>query len=186
MLRARVNSLLLFAVSLLGATCSLEAQRADLNADGYVDVFDATLVATCISTPPGNDPRCARADVEVDGDVDAADLTAVTRHFGAVLFQSSPGPYTPASVHIGRDGIVYLFDQAMNRIHRWSLPTRRPLAPIPLGVGTSRVAYSREDNRLYVAYGDRRIVWIDAAFPTAENPFATASSLPRGMEAAGR
>src|SRR5688572_9836668 len=136
-----------FATMLVGpllgvGSCDLEAYRSDLNADGYVDIFDATLIATCFGQlPSGSDPRCARADVDLDGDVDEYDFAAVQHHFGTVLFDPVPTPYVPTSVHLGADGTLYLYSQQQNRIHRWSLPTRRPLKPIPLGTGSRYVAY---------------------------------------------
>ena len=51
--------------------CETTADRADLNGDGYVDVLDMTLVATCIALElTSADPRCVRADVDRSGTID--------------------------------------------------------------------------------------------------------------------
>ena len=178
--------LALLGLALLGVgPCDVEVRRADVNLDGYVDIYDATLVGTCLALPPGTDPRCARADVDADGDVDTDDFIAVQQHFGAVLFNPAPPGYVPASVYVSRDGILHLHDPDHNRIQRWSLPERRPIAPILLGSSSRYVAYSSENDSLYVAYQDGRITRFDASFPAAETRFATLSSAPAGLATAG-
>jgi len=76
-------------LAVLAVLVSGAAARAmpDANADGFVDVLDASLVSSCLGVDPASDPTCAPADVDGDGDVDAADLDAVAAAFG-----EDPGP----------------------------------------------------------------------------------------------
>ncbi|MCR9096652.1 MAG: hypothetical protein NXI30_20710 [bacterium] len=57
----------------------------DTNLDGFVNVQDVSLVATCQGVDPAAGPPCDAADVDEDGDVDADDLTAVVAAFGDVV-----------------------------------------------------------------------------------------------------
>ncbi|MGH0029257.1 MAG: hypothetical protein ACQGVC_05675, partial [Myxococcota bacterium] len=56
-MRRSTGWILLFVVA-----CGISARDADVDFDGYVDVFDVTRVASCAGVPPGTDLRCARDD----------------------------------------------------------------------------------------------------------------------------
>ena len=77
---------------------------------------------------------------------------------------------------LGRDGVLYFHDPSHSRIQRWSLHDERPLSPIAIGASSSFLAYSGDDDLLYVGYSDRRITRIDAGLPAGETP---SQPLPR-------
>lgn len=55
----------------------------DVNADGTVDVFDLTLVATGFSSSQGDPEYNARSDINHDGMIDIYDLILIGLNFGA-------------------------------------------------------------------------------------------------------
>src|ERR1019366_8101319 len=91
----------------------------------------------------------------------------------------------PDDAFVGTDGNLYLLDRPPGNILRWS-PTQLsylpsiPLTGIPFGM-----SYSRELNRIYVFYGDRRIKQINLASSLSEGPFATLGTNVTSILAAG-
>ena len=52
--------------------------EADVNSDGSVNLFDYTILGSCLAGPGGTLPvDCACADVDIDGDVDLGDFSAM-------------------------------------------------------------------------------------------------------------
>jgi hypothetical protein len=68
---------------LLAAGCSV---NPDVNHDGVVDIFDISLVASCLGQDPQANLQCTAADVDGDGDVDQYDFDYVVAFFGVTGF----------------------------------------------------------------------------------------------------
>jgi len=97
----------------------------------------------------------------------------------------TPAAYVPASQHLGADGILYLHDPAHNAIRRWNARTRQHLEPFWLSPDSRHVAYSAENRRLYVSYGDGTITQIDLAPQPRVLPFAKTPLATDGLATAG-
>jgi hypothetical protein len=175
------SSLLLLALAVVNCV----AGDPDVNSDGYVDEFDVGFVARCVTMRREEDPRCLHADTNADGKIDARDMGVVLGHLGEVLFEPEWPAFQPASLLTSRDGVVHLHAPDRDRVYRWSLSSGRALSPISLGEDSRYLAYSPVTDRLYIAYGDGRITWIDAAFPDAELPLVQLAREPRGLATAG-
>ena len=173
---ARVLLLSLLALLAVGAGPCEEAVRADVNLDGYVDGHDVYLALVCRFPGFASDPRCGRADVNEDGTVDVADAELVKSYHGTVLFDPAFSQFTPASVHMSPDGVMYLHAPAEERLYRWSMPQDRALLPIPLGAGAQHVTLSSDGAWLYVSYATGTIGRIDAGHPVSVEPFSSGSA----------
>jgi len=55
----------------------------DVNEDGFVDIFDLTLVAQAFGSVAGDPKYNLTADINKDGRVDMRDLIIVSKHYGA-------------------------------------------------------------------------------------------------------
>ncbi len=162
-------------------------EAADVNLDGYIDDLDTTIVHTCLALPdPSTDPTCALTDVNSDGVFDKHDLTSVKARVGIVVFEPEWPAFAPDSVHVTRDDVVLLYSRQLANIFRWSLADERPLKPISVGVNSRYVAYSTDNDKVYVAYGVGPITQIDASLPLDELEFSRLTSAPLGLATAGR
>ena len=177
---------LLAVLPLLGApSCQQTRQAADVNLDGWVDAHDLERMDACIAQPPQVPyPLCLRADVQGDADVDAYDRDIVWRHQGVRLFTPLTVPYTPASIHIDANGVLYLHAPDQNAINRWSVPDAKPLSPIALAPNSRMVTYSGSAHVLYVAYANA-IKRIQAGLPVGESSFAFLPAQPLGLATVG-
>lgn len=93
--------------------------------------------------------------------------------------------YTPDSVQLGNDEIVYLLSHANLSIFRWSIPEERYLETIPLVKVPSHMAYSPVNNTIYLAYPNGELTQIALNSSTTEIPFANSPQKPLGIAAAG-
>src|SRR5262249_31095176 len=100
-------------------------------------------------------------------------------------------PYRPERIEMDDAGRIYLLDRETDRIYRWSLPWGAHLAPIPVGDASEVLAWSSQNQRLYVGrwvnYGYGEITQIDVAAPVPQvQPFAVVPGEVRGLQTAGR
>jgi hypothetical protein len=93
--------------------------------------------------------------------------------------------YTPDEILLGADGIVYLLSSAHLSVFRWSVAEGRYLESIPLVEGPESMAYSAENDSLYLAYPSGRLSRIDLE-TLEEHPFAQATGNPCGLATAGQ
>ena len=95
--------------------------------------------------------------------------------------------YTPARIEVDTAGTLYLLSPENDRIYRWSLGQDYHLNPIDVGDDPRHIAYSAQNNRLYVGYANGAITQIDlAASSLVEQPFATTPGAVTGLHTAGR
>jgi hypothetical protein len=91
------------------------------------------------------------------------------------LITSSGIQYFPDSIIITEDEIVYLLDNELSSLFRWSVPERKDLSTISLQNSPALMAYSPETNRIYLNYyGEPQITQIILnQTPLREIPFIT-------------
>lgn len=94
-------------------------------------------------------------------------------------------PYVPDQLLLGDDGIVYLLSRQHLSIFRWSLAEQRYLESIPFAEAPRSMAYSGENDALYLAQATGRITRIGLAPLGPERSFVTVSRQPCGLVAAG-
>ena len=82
--------------------------------------------------------------------------------------------YSADGLVLDRDGTLLILSRLHGNIFRWSASEQRYLAPIPLMGRPNHIAYSSDLHRLYVAYADGRIRYIDLELGTTESTLVTA------------
>ena len=123
----------------LGAAAQLEftwgLNRADLNADGRVDLLDYATLSLCFSVPGGQRPNSCDAlsyldsDLDADGDVDIDDANAFNQAM------DDPQPYAVGSV-------IWI---GANEVSLTALRTRADLDLSELGAQLVRVESAMTD-----------------------------------------
>lgn len=111
----------------------------------------------------------------------------------ASLLPGTPGepidptalPYTPESIILGEDGVIYLLSRGNFSVFRWSVPNRQYLPTIPLTEAPTYIAYSTTNHALYLAYPGGKISRIKPSESLAEVPFANLPQSPLGLATAG-
>lgn len=93
--------------------------------------------------------------------------------------------YTPDQIILGKGEIVYLLSRSLQSIFRWSAEQHQYLETIPLSEAPTYMAYSQENDRLYLAYPSGKITQITVAKSTTEDVFANAPLPPCGLATAG-
>ncbi len=93
-----------------------------------------------------------------------------------------PTAFTPKSVHLGRDGIVYLHDDERDLVHRWDVAEGHYWTPIRLGDGAMQVAYAADTHILFASYpgGAIQRVRLDRG-GVREEAFASVDQTPRAI-----
>ncbi|MEZ4352254.1 MAG: hypothetical protein R3F16_01155 [Myxococcota bacterium] len=87
--------------------------------------------------------------------------------------------YVPWLVTSDARGVLYLRSGQHDRIYRYSARERYALPEIPLESGSGAIAYSRAQERLYVAQAPGAITQIDPTDPgLGQQPFADVASTP--------
>ena len=94
--------------------------------------------------------------------------------------------YIPDSVLFTKDEVVYLYNESMKSLFRWSISQRKYFSTISLSQAPTKIAYSSETNRIYLSYAYDRITQIklDQA-PIQEVPFTNISEYVNGLATAG-
>ena len=77
-----------------------QAPDPDLNNDGTVNIFDASIVGSCFGLDLASNPQCLCADTDGNGVIDMVDVNFVTSAFGQSGFPIGPnacvaGPEKP-------------------------------------------------------------------------------------------
>lgn len=94
--------------------------------------------------------------------------------------------FYPDDVEIGSDETVYLLSRDQLSIFRWSVPQRDYLHAIPLVSEPEEMAYSSNNNKLYLTYSTGQITQIDLSqTPLEEIPFVNSPQNPCGLATAG-
>lgn len=155
------------------------AASVDSDGDGYPDVWnpgytqaDSTTGLTLDAFP--DDSACQLPSHALPNDPTTCDVA------------NGIPTYLPDQTFIGSDGVIYLFSRAHHRIFRWSIAQSYHLNPFVLRASDAElVAYSAENQRLYVAYDTGAITEIDPA-TGVETTFAVVPGTPHGLATAGR
>ena len=118
----------------------------------------------------------------------------------ALFSQPAPGPpvdpngleYLPDAVALGADDIVYLLSAGNSSVFRWSLASKQYLQTIPLVepptlMANSAMAYSAENQALYLAHdlGEITVVPLTGPGALVEAPFVNSPQTPCGLATAG-
>lgn len=127
--------------------------------------------------------------------VNGADVTIVPRGDLVPLVPGLPVDptglaYAPDGVVVDNSGVVYLLSVANLSIFRWSTADQQYLSSIPLAEPPQEMAYSGENNRLYLAYASGKVTQIDVSEPTtlaglAESPILNSPQQPCGLATVG-
>ncbi|MCB9936869.1 MAG: hypothetical protein H6823_01380 [Planctomycetaceae bacterium] len=92
----------------------------------------------------------------------------------------------PNRTEVGDSGIIYFLHEESDRLLRWSTEDRGYLPPILLDDAPQYLAYSAENNRLYIAYASGNITQIDPAqVHPQQTPFARKLDKVIGIQAVG-
>jgi hypothetical protein len=113
----------------------------------------------------------------------------------ALFSQPLPGPpvdpdgleYVPDAQALGADEIVYLLSAENLSVFRWSLARKQYLETIPLVETPTFMAYSAENDALYLAHdsGEITVVALGGPADPLEVPFVNSPQTPCGLATAG-
>jgi hypothetical protein len=121
------------------------------------------------------DSACWLAEHALPGEPDVCDIA-----------RAVPS-YEPARIEADAAGVIYLLSPENDRIFRWSLAEDYHLNPIDVDDDPGHMAYSAENDRLYVAYDSGAIQQLDPALTSPmEEPFSTTPGPTTGLQTAGR
>jgi len=91
-------------------------------------------------------------------------------------------PFEPESVHLGIDGVLYMYAPDQEAIFRYSVAENRYLSKIPIGPSSRCVTYVADHHALYVAYFGVQVEKIDlAAISPLPEPFLQLPSTVYGL-----
>jgi hypothetical protein len=93
--------------------------------------------------------------------------------------------YTPDAIVQGNGGTVYLLSNANLSIFHWSAAQNSYLESISLTETVKHMAYSGENNTLYLAYDSGKITQIKIEATPVEVPFVNSPQSPLGLATAG-
>jgi len=93
--------------------------------------------------------------------------------------------YTPDSIVFGSNGRVFLLSNANLSVFRWSMTEQQYLDSIPLTETVKYMAFSKQNNTLYLAHDSGKITQINFALSDTEVPFANSPQSPLGLATAG-
>jgi hypothetical protein len=93
--------------------------------------------------------------------------------------------YTPDAIVQGNGRTVYLLSNANLSIFRWSAAQNQYLETIPLTQTVKHMAFSGENNTLYLAYDSGKITQIEITASPVEVPFVNSPQTPIGLATAG-
>ncbi|MCB0211409.1 MAG: PKD domain-containing protein [Anaerolineae bacterium] len=92
--------------------------------------------------------------------------------------------YSPDTVVLGTDNVLYILSSANLSVFRWSVTERRYLESIPLVEAPKFMTYSPVTHRLYLAYDSGKITEIRLSESTSEQVFANSPQSPLGLSTA--
>ncbi len=101
------------------------------------------------------------------------------------LDPDAPIDVVPERVAVDGEDVLYLFDDATDRVLRWSAECGSAFEEIQLGAGASDIALVTSHEALYVLYTNGDITAIDLGAAPVESPFTTLLGNPAGIAAAG-
>jgi hypothetical protein len=95
-----------------------------------------------------------------------------------------PAPFEPESVHLGTDGILYMYAPDKEAVYRYLVAEDRYVPKIPIGSDSRDLTYVTDHNALYVARSGLQIDKIDLTvdLPVPE-PFVEAPGYVEGLGA---
>ncbi len=151
----------------------------DTDADGATDAWNSgygpsdSSEGLVLDAFP-NDPECQIPEHGLDIDPLVCDI-----EFGIP-------PYVPTNVVLTNEGVAHAFSPENKRIYRWSISEDHSLDPIAIDRDAEHLAYSPDNNRLYVSYRDGTVTQINPRpnIPV-ENLFTTLSYRPLLLHSAG-
>jgi len=94
--------------------------------------------------------------------------------------------YTPDTTIFGSNGRVFLLSNANLSIFRWSMIQQQYVESIPLTETVKFMAFSEQNNTLYLAHESGKITQIKLSQSDAEVHFANSPQSPRGLATAGQ
>lgn len=94
--------------------------------------------------------------------------------------------YTPDDAFIDKDNVLYLFSSLNASLFRWDVANQNWLSTLPLLGSPDWVEYSPTNDRIYTAYPDGKIRYLDiTAESPVEIPFANLPTSSTGLVACG-
>ena len=94
--------------------------------------------------------------------------------------------FTPDDSFLDKNNVLYLFSKIHASLFRWDVTTQSWLETLPLLGGPDHVEYSPENDRIYTAYNDGKIRYLDlSAEEPVETPFANLPTNCTGLVACG-
>ncbi|MGH0032397.1 MAG: hypothetical protein ACQGVC_21610 [Myxococcota bacterium] len=144
------------------------AASVDSDGDGFPDAWN-----------PGFGPGDSTTGLELDAFPNFAACQRPEDGVGGVCDVAARVPlYAPAAIALDDRDWLYLFSPQTRRIYRYDLASAQHLDPIPIAAGATAMAWSAGADRLYVAYGDRRVARIDPLAPASQDLFAITWDVP--------
>ncbi|AWB66586.1 hypothetical protein C2869_09155 [Saccharobesus litoralis] len=80
----------------------------------------------------------------------------------SVVIDSSTVEFQPSGAVINpTSDVIYLLDKQTLAVHRWSVAAKQYLSPLLLSQAPKSMLFSAAHNRVYLAYGDGKLTYID-------------------------